>query len=333
VSRLLLIAACALALEAAPRRVLYVTHTAGYRHDSIPASHEAMRRVAARSGALEVVGTEDLSFLTAERLREFDAVFFFTSGELALSDAQKRDLISFVREGKGFGGAHSATDTFYSWPEYGELIGAYFDGHPWAQEVRVDVEDPEHPATRRLGSGFVIADEIYQFRGFSRDRVRVLLALNERSVDLRAPEVRGSEGEFPLAWCHSYGQGRVFYTALGHGDETWNDARFQDLLEGALLWLTGEAASDASPRRAAPAVAGVLRAGEYLEIYGTGLTSGSTMQAPAGAPKLAGVSVLINGAPVPVLYASPAQVNVHAPTPGQVTFQAPGAASLTVDAP
>lgn len=299
----------AVTLHAAPKRVLYVTHTAGYRHDSIPASQEAMRMVAARSGALEIVATEDLSRITADALREFDAVFFFTSGELALSDSQKRDLLDFVREGKGFGGAHSATDTLYSWPEYGELIGAYFDGHPWAQEVGVHIEDPDHPSTRGLDHSFRISDEIYQFRGLSRDHVRVLMTLDERTVDLARPDVRGTDGEFPLAWCHLYGNGRVFYTALGHGDETWNDPRFQDMLEGALLWLAGELTADATPRRASPVVAGVRPVGDYIEIYGEGLTSGSTAIAWEGASRLAGAAVLMDGEPLRVIYASPSQVN------------------------
>ena len=93
---------------------------------------------------------------------------------------------------KGFGCAHSATDTLYTWPEYGELIGAWFNGHPWTQEVSIRVEDPDHPIVRALAPSFRIADEIYQFRDFSRDRVHVLLSLDTSSVDLRRPESIGT---------------------------------------------------------------------------------------------------------------------------------------------
>ena len=117
-----------------PKRILYVTLSAGFKHDSIPASIKALQEIAAQSGQLEVVQTEDVSLLSAAGLRNFDAVMFFTTGELPISDAQKRDLLDFVRGGKGFGGVHSATDTFYQWPEYGELIGGYFNGHPWTQD-------------------------------------------------------------------------------------------------------------------------------------------------------------------------------------------------------
>ncbi len=143
------------ALAAQPKRVLYVTYSAGYRHDCLPVSAEVLRNVAAADGQLEVVPTEDLSMLNADTLRSFDALLFFTSGELPITDSQKQDLLDFVRFGKGFGGVHSATDTFYTWPEYGDLIGARFNGHPWVQQVAIDVEDPTHPAATHLAPGLI----------------------------------------------------------------------------------------------------------------------------------------------------------------------------------
>src|SRR5262249_7068410 len=114
----------------APRRVMSVTATEGYRHsDAIEASIDVLQELARESGVLEIVNTEDVSLIQADTLRDFDAVYFFTSGELPLTDQQKADLLDFVRQGKGFGGSHSATDCLYSWPEYGDLIGGYFDGH------------------------------------------------------------------------------------------------------------------------------------------------------------------------------------------------------------
>jgi type 1 glutamine amidotransferase len=223
-----------------PKRVLYMTHSAGYVHDSIPTSCAVMQALAAQSGQFEVVCSEDLSLITADSLQDFDVLYFFTSGELELSDRQKADLLDFVRSGKGFGGVHSATDTLYTWPEYGDMIGAYFNGHPWAQEVSINIEDPDDPIVRTLAPSFRIVDEIYQFRNFSRDQVRVLMSLDITSVDLTAPEVARDDGDFPLAWRRNYGQGRVFYTALGHFSETWLDERFQTMLMNALTWLGGQ---------------------------------------------------------------------------------------------
>src|SRR5437868_3908177 len=147
---LLVLFLCAGAVPAVPKRVLYMTHSAGYRHDSIPTSCSVMQDLGARSGAFEVVCSEDLSLISADSLRDFDVLYFFTSGELELSDQQKADLLAFVRGGKGLGGVHSATDTLYTWPEYGELIGAYFNGHPWYQEVTVRVDDPDDPTVKAL---------------------------------------------------------------------------------------------------------------------------------------------------------------------------------------
>ncbi len=235
-------------LCAEPKRILFLTHTAGYRHDSIAASIEAMRNMAAETGKLEIVASEDLSLISEEGLREFAAVFFFTSGELDLSAEQKAALLAFVRNGNGFGGAHCATDTFYTWPEYGEMIGAYFNGHPWVQEVALKVEEPSFPGMETLGGSFRIVEEVYQFREFGRERVRVVLSLDTSTVDLNAPGVARTDGDFAIAWVEPYGAGRVFYSALGHFDWSWTNDEAKRMLTGAMLWLAGEVEFDATPR-------------------------------------------------------------------------------------
>jgi uncharacterized protein (TIGR03437 family) len=316
---------CAAIASAQTKRVLYLTHSAGYRHDSIDVSKRVLAELAAKSGKLEVVSTEDLSAISESALRQFDAVFFFTSGELALSSDQKAALLAFIRGGKGFGGVHSATDTLYTWPEYGELIGGYFDGHPWVQEVTVDVEDPDNPFTKHLASSFKVIEEIYQFRAFSRERVRVLMTLDTGSVDLRAAGVNRTDEDFALAWIRPYGNGRVFYTALGHFDGTWLDPRFQTMFLNALLWITAQNEAEAAPRRSSAAVTAVstlpsgfdetLAPGSLFTINGSGLTTGSSLAA-AALPlptKLAGTWVRINGKTAPLFEASPNRILAQAP--------------------
>jgi type 1 glutamine amidotransferase len=228
-----------------PPRLLMVTYSAGYQHDVVrrPAATElsTAERVVAelgrRSGAFEVTYAatrDDLERLTPASVRAHRAILFFTTGELPIAAPVRQAMFDAVREGGGFVGVHSATDTWYTVPEYGDLIGARFDSHPWHQRVRLIVEDRAHPATRELGEALELKDEIYQFREWARRDVHVLLRLDPRSVDV----ARGkrADGDYALAWTKAYGRGRVVYTALGHGPDVWADSRFQAHVLGAIRW-------------------------------------------------------------------------------------------------
>lgn len=172
----------------------------------------------------------------------FDAVVFFTNGELNLTAQQKQDLLDFVRkDGKGFIGIHTATATAYTWPEYGEMIGGYFDNHPWmVADGRVIVERPEFPGMAGYVAKPQLRDEFYQMKPpYSREGVDVLMRLDASIMDLKAPMVHRTDGDFPLAWTKSYGTGRVFYSALGHTDESWDDPRMRDMLRAGVMWALG----------------------------------------------------------------------------------------------
>ena len=318
--KLVVLLLIALEAQAQTKRVLYLTATYGYRHaDAIPVSADVFREIAAETGTLEIVHTEDVSWITAARLRDFDAVYFFTSGELPLTEQQKADLLAFVREGKGFGGSHSATDTLYTWPEYGALIGGVFDGHPWVQEATVDVEDPQCPLVSHLGPSFRAEEEFYQFRSFTRDHVRVLLTLDTRGLNPSPPDV-------PLVWVRNYGQGRVFYSAFGHFPQSYTVPTVRNMLRGALLWLTGQIEMDASPRIVFPAITRVrivgrrddqIAPGARVSITGQNLTSGSTLAASPGPlpSRLAGTRVELNGTPLPLVRVRPNEVVAQLPNP------------------
>jgi uncharacterized protein len=217
-------------------RILYFTHSAGYRHDVLPLSGSILRDLGENSGSFQITATEDISALTAENLRRFAAIMFYTTGELPVNDGQKTALLDFVRSGGGFLGVHSATDTFYLWPDYLKLIGGYFNGHPWHQAVRITIVDPSDPLVGFLGASWQIADEIYQISDFDYEGSHVLLRLDETSVDLGQTGVRRRFYGWPLAWTRAYGNGRVFYTALGHDEAVWRDPRYQRLLVNAMLW-------------------------------------------------------------------------------------------------
>jgi type 1 glutamine amidotransferase len=213
-------------------RLLMITTTAGFRHDAIGTAVVSVRNLATSTNEFTVAATEDLSVLAPATLAFYDVVMFaLTSGELPLSVEQQAALLNFVREGRGFVGVHSASDTLYGWPEYGRLLGAYFREHPWTQQADVVVEDQSHPSTSGLGGRFSIREEFYTFSDNPRGRVQVLLRLDPPSV--------GTTGDFPLAWAHAFGAGRVYYNALGHFADTWTDPRFQRQLVGAIRWTAG----------------------------------------------------------------------------------------------
>jgi len=341
---------CACAAFAEPRRILYVTATYGFRHgDSIDASVVLFQQLAQQSGAFQIDHTEDVSLLNAGNLRNYDAVYFFTSGELPLSDQQKADLLDFVRQGKGFGGSHSATDCNYTWSDYGDLIGGYFEGHPWAQKASVDVEDTQSPLVKHAAPSFSFTEEFYQFRAFSRDRVRVLLALDTRSVDLSAPGVNRTDGDFALAWIRNYGKGRVFYSAFGHFPESFTQEPVRTMLFQALLWLTGQIDLDASPRSgpsAPPPViapngvrdlsgnSDVFAPGSILVVTGDRLTSGSVFDAGATPlpVRLAGTHAEVNGISAPLFSVKPDRLLLQIPanlTPGQPAALTVSSVNLT----
>lgn len=211
-------------------RVLMLTATAGFRHDSIAAAREVMSTLASAHG-FSVSATEDLGRISPAGLSEIDVVMFaLTSGELPLSGAQRTALIAAINDGKGFIGVHSATDTLYEFADYGRLVGAYFKEHPWTQQARVLVEDASHPATG-IRDAFTLEEEFYTFRENPRGRVEVLLRLDAASV--------GATGDYPLAWAHTFGSGRSYYNALGHFPATWRDQRFQSQLTAAIRWAAG----------------------------------------------------------------------------------------------
>lgn len=229
----------------APSRMLMVSHSAGFEHDVVrrpPAGGPSLAErvvvdLGRRSGRFDVtlVATrEEMAGLSLATVRSHQAMLFFTTGELPLAPPIRQAIFQRVHDGAGFIGVHSATDTWYAVPEYRDLIGGVFDGHPWHRQVTVIVEDTSHPSTRHLGATFDIADEIYQFRDWSRERVHALLRLDPRSVDIG----RGTrfDGDYALAWTRRYGKGRVIYTALGHEPAVWADERFRTHLLGAIEW-------------------------------------------------------------------------------------------------
>ncbi|MEU8978157.1 ThuA domain-containing protein [Streptomyces sp. NPDC048309] len=210
-------------------RVLVHTRTTGYRHDSIPDAVAAVRTL----GDFEVDATEDPAALEAGLEAYAAVVFLSTSGEVLTARGRER-LAAYVEGGGGFVGVHAAACTEYDWPYYGELLGARFDRHPEYQPGSAVVEDRGHPATRHLPPVWEFTDEWYDFRASPRGSVRVLVSADESSYQ------GGGMGEdHPLVWCREQGAGRVFYTALGHASQAYEDPDFRAHLLGGITWAAG----------------------------------------------------------------------------------------------
>src|SRR5271167_2921185 len=193
--------------HAAPtkKRLLAIGEEKGYRHEAISHALATIERLGRETGLWDTTIRTDTEALTkkkleynAKNLNNFDAVLFFTGGELEMDPQQKADFLSFIHDdGKGFVGVHSATITFTSWPEYGEMIGGYYDEHPWGTfDAPILVEDPSFPGMQGWPRSFVLRDEIYQLKDYSRDKVRVLMRLDPDKLDLKNKNVHRTDKDF-----------------------------------------------------------------------------------------------------------------------------------------
>ena len=249
---------CSGQANASPKKhLLVVGEEKGYRHESVSHALATIERLGDKTGLWDTTIRTDTEALTkkklefnARNLNDFDAVLFFTGGDLEMDAQQKADLLSFVHDdGKGFIGVHSATITFTNWPEYGEMIGGYFDEHPWGTfDAPIIVEDPLFPGMQQWSHSFVLRDEIYQMRNYSRDKVRVLMRLDASKLELSNPKVHRTDRDFAVTWAKMYGKGHVYYSTLGHPRDNWDDPRLQEMYIGAIKWAMGLVDADVTPR-------------------------------------------------------------------------------------
>jgi type 1 glutamine amidotransferase len=215
--------------------VLVFSRTVGYRHEAIPSGIAAIQRLGTQHD-FAVDATEDPTRFTDEGLARYRVVVFLNTTGNVLDAAQQAAFQRFIRRGGGFVGVHSATDTEYEWPWYGNLVGAYFRNHPAIQSATLSVVDSSHVSTRHLPAQWRRTDEWYNFRMPPPADVTVLMRIDESSYS------GGNMGEqHPMAWCHSFEGGRAWYTALGHTLETYSDPLFLDHLRGGIEWAAAMA--------------------------------------------------------------------------------------------
>lgn len=238
---------------AKPVKTLFLTQSAGFVHGSVrrpegklSPAEIAMTQYGQESGVLEVHCTQDAaSDFTKDNLQKYDLVMFYTTGDLPIAEADKEYFYKewLPAKGHAFVGFHSATDTYHNDQRYWDMIGGTFDGHPWnsGETETFSVHDQQHPAMKPFGDEFQFKDEIYQYKNWQPEKVRVLMSINMAKTKTKRPYM------VPVSWVKNYGEGRVFYTNLGHNDGTWADKRFLTHVDGGIRWALGLVEGDATP--------------------------------------------------------------------------------------
>ncbi|MEV0807535.1 ThuA domain-containing protein [Micromonospora sp. NPDC050200] len=232
--------AAAPAVAADPFAVLVFSKTAGFRHDSIPAGLAAIRKLGADNG-FTVDATEDGATFTDTNLAKYRAVIWLSTTGDVLDPDQQAAFERYIRAGGGYVGIHAASDTEYSWSWYGDLVGAYFAGHPANQQATVKVEDHAHPSTATLPDRWSRFDEWYNFQSNPRGDVHVLASLDETSY---APGAGAMGADHPTAWCQDFDGGRAWYTGGGHTQESYAEPEFLTHLLGGIRTAAGVERAD-----------------------------------------------------------------------------------------
>jgi len=284
----LALGAIASAADVAPvrKRVLVFTKSSGFEHEAIkpvlkdgrpgygfPVLDELGRKL-----DIDFVFSKDGWRFTPQYLAQFDAFFFYTTGDLTVAKSDPRGdglppmtpegkaaFLAAIAGGKGFIGVHSATDTFHSgghnehgperWindgaaaDDFVQMIGGEFIRHGKQQVAKLTVADPKFPGLSAVPAGLALMEEWYSLKNFAPD-MHVLLV----------QETAGMEGEeyqrpaYPSTWVRLHGKGRVFYSSLGHREDIWTNPVFQEILAGGLNWALGRVDADVTPNLATAA--------------------------------------------------------------------------------
>jgi len=210
---------------------------------TIPQAEYAFKLLGEKTGAFEPVVSDNVAMLAPDKIKQFDAILLnnangpwirptdkdmeklkaYGNNPDEVEKVLRQSLLDSVKNGGGLFAYHHAIGGNTHWPEFLELLGAGYWGHPWNEEVGIKLDEPDHPLLAAFqGENFRLAEEIFQFREpYSRKKVRVLLSLDTKTTNMNVQWLYRKDGDFALAWVKSYGKGRIFYSAIGHHTEIW----------------------------------------------------------------------------------------------------------------
>jgi type 1 glutamine amidotransferase len=259
-----------------PRRVLIFSTPAPlldkdpHRGYSVPQGECAMKVLGEKTGAFEPITSDDLAMFLPENLRKFDAIVMNNScgpwitptdqameklkshgaDKEAVEKLLRKSLLDYVSSGGGIVACHYAIGANGHWPEFREMLGATFSGHPWNEEVGVKLDEPGHPLLGTFGGkGLRIADEIYQFREpYSRKNVRVLMSVDTKTTNMKVKWIERKDDDFAQAWVRPYGKGRVFYCGFGHRTEIWWNPAVLKFYLDAIQFAAGDLEAPTAPK-------------------------------------------------------------------------------------
>jgi type 1 glutamine amidotransferase len=256
-----------------PRRVLIwntpFMEQSPHKGYTIPQSEYALRMLGEKTGAFVPVVSDDVAMYLPENIKKFDAIVLNNSDGPwirptpkdmdkfknygpdidAVEKVLRQSLLDYVANGGGLVAFHFAIGGNNRWPQYLDLLGASYWGHPWNEEVGIKVDEPNHPLVAGFGGkDFRLADEIFQYNEpYSREKVRVLLSLDVPRTNMKVQWVYRKDNDFALAWIKSYGKGRVFYSAIGHRTEIWWHPQILRFYLDGIQFATGDLPADTTP--------------------------------------------------------------------------------------
>lgn len=231
-------------------KVLLITETAGWHHESIDHGVIAINKLASRHN-FEVVRQQDARKITEEGLSGMDAVIFLSTTADIFDDNEQVVFEKYIQSGKGYVGIHAASDTEYDWDWYTKLVGRMFHIHPVQQTAKLRIIDHKFPGLEHFPDTLLWTDEWYEFSPDKIEGLNNLILVDENSYnpkvtwenrdadkngDFTIDRIGVGTGMHPISWYHEFDGGRSFYTALGHIEKVYENQWFLDHLFGGIYY-------------------------------------------------------------------------------------------------